>query len=72
MTEEMKRSEATRYMVLDLRDMELVGGPYAVEADARQAAEPAAMNNPGVEYGIYQKVLMSVATLTVETKGIVG
>lgn len=72
MTEEMKASEATRFMVLSLSDVEPVAGPYPVEADARQAAERAALNNPGVEYGIYQKVLVSRAELTVETKGVVG
>lgn len=72
MTEEMKAKDATRYMVIELPGMKFVDGPFPVEGLARSAAEGAARANPGVDYGIYQKVLVARAELVVETKGIVG
>jgi len=72
MTEEMKARDATRYVVLSLEDMNVVSGPFGSEGAARADAEAYARRSPGIEFGIYQRVLTSVATLTVETKGIVG
>lgn len=72
MTEEMKAKDATRYLVLSLPGMAEKYGPFPTEGEARKCAESMALDNPGTEYGIYQKVLTSLATLTVETKGIVG
>jgi len=72
MTEEMKAKDATRYMVLSLPEMIGVDGPFSVEGDARKAAETRARDKPGSEYAIFQKVLVSKASLTVETVGVVG
>jgi hypothetical protein len=72
MTEEMRTKDATRYVVLALPEMAVMSGPCAVEGDARKRAEALAHEKPGVEFGIYQKVLVSRAELVVETKGIVG
>lgn len=72
MTEEMKAKDATRYVVLALHDMEQVAGPLSTEGEARKAAEAQALANPTVEFGIYQKVFTSKASLTVETVGVTG
>jgi hypothetical protein len=72
MTEEMKAKDATRYLVLSLDTAEMVAGPFSVEGEARKAAEAQAISNPGVEFGIYQKVLTSKASLAVETVGVTG
>jgi hypothetical protein len=72
MTEEMKAKDATRYLVLELPEMQWMSIPFATEGDARKEAERLARTNPGAEYGIYQKVLTSKASLAVETVGVVG
>jgi len=68
----MKAKDATRYMVLSLPDMISVDGPFAIEGDARKSAEARARDKPGVDFGIFQKVLVARAELVVETRGMVG
>jgi hypothetical protein len=75
MTEEQKARDATRYVVLALPSMDIIAdqhapSSYATEGEARKVAEAEARSNPGVDYGIFQKVLVARAELTVETKGV--
>jgi hypothetical protein len=72
MTEEQKAKDATRYVVIKLDDMEIASGPFGSEGAARADAEAYARRSPGVDYGIFQKVLVARAELVVETKGVVG
>lgn len=70
MTEEMKRNDATRYFVVEFGNaITLLPTPYDNEGDARKAAEAAALAEPGVNYGVFQKIATARAALAVEWKG---
>ena len=72
MTEEQKKADETRYVVLNLDKTGDLGGPFPTLGEAQKAANSLARENLDAEYGIYQKVFVTVARIEIETKGVCG
>jgi len=72
MTEEQKKADETRYIIYELSGTGSLDGPYAMLGEAQKAANSLARENLNAEYGIYQKVFVTLARFEIETKGVCG
>lgn len=68
MTEEQKKNDATRYVIVKLPGRELCGVEDS-EGNARAAAEDFAVATPGEEFAVYQKIGTAKLEPKVEWKG---